>query len=197
MKCSAITLVFTLAALGLSGCGASQSSSTTTAKTAIAPDSVTPDLAVRTFLEAVRTGDDKKAASMLTPTARKKTAERDLTVAPPGSATARYEVGDVEFVTPEKDGAHVASAWTDVDLEGKPNTNQIVWVLRKEDEGWRIAGMAIKILEGDLPLILNFEDPDDMMEKQKKASEEIARRAKIEKENSPSRSQGFDEGPLK
>ena len=197
MKCSAISLVFMLAAIGLAGCGGSQTASPTNAKTVIAADSVSPDLAVRTFLEAVRTGDDKKAASMLTPTARKKTAERDLTVAPPGSATAQFNVGDVEYVTPEKDGAHVASAWTDVDLEGKPNTNQIVWVLRKEDEGWRIAGMAIKLLEGELPLILNFEDPDDMMEKQKKASEEIARRSRLEKEKDSPPTQGVEAGTFK
>ncbi|HZZ70999.1 MAG TPA: hypothetical protein VFE24_02030 [Pirellulales bacterium] len=172
------SLVCALAALGLTGCGSSQSTNNpVVAKKVFAADSASPELAVRTFLEAVRTGDDKKASSMLTPTARAKTAERDLTVAPPGSATAHFEIGAVEYVTPEKDGAHVASAWTDVDLEGKPNTDQIVWVLRKEDEGWRIAGMAVKIFENELPLILNFEDPDDMIRKQKMASEEIARRS--------------------
>src|SRR4051812_34330147 len=51
MKFTAGTLVLTLAAVGFTGCGAS-SPSGTPPKTAIAADSASPDMAVRTFLEA-------------------------------------------------------------------------------------------------------------------------------------------------
>jgi ketosteroid isomerase-like protein len=133
-----------------------------------------PADAVREFLEAVRVGNDKKAATMLTPVAREKTAEMHMVVAPPGSDTAKYQVGDVEAV---EGGAHVASTWTDVDGEGKQHSDPILWILRKEVEGWRIAGMATKIFEDELPIILNFEDPEDMIRKQKLAEEEMNRRA--------------------
>jgi hypothetical protein len=134
-----------------------------------------PDDAVREFLEAVRTGDDAKAAKMLTPVARAKTAELHMVVAPPGSPTAKFDVTEFEMVA--EDGAHVASTWSDVDEDGNRHADQILWILRKETEGWRVAGMATKIFEDELPIILNFEDPQDMLRKQKLAEEEMARRA--------------------
>jgi hypothetical protein len=127
----------------------------------------TPDQAVFDFLEAVRTGNDQQAAAMLTPAARQKTAEMQMVVAPPGSPTARFKVGQVEYVTPDKDGAHVWCTWTDVvDAEGHTRSDDIIWVLRHETEGWRIAGMVTKIYADQPPLILNFEDPEDMLRKQ-------------------------------
>ncbi len=127
----------------------------------------TPDKVVYEFLEAVRTGNDQKTAAMLTPLARKKTAEAEMAVAPPGSPTAKFQVGEVEYVTPEKDGAHVWSRWTDVvDDQGHTRTDELIWVLRKEEEGWRIAGMVTKVYPNQPPLVLNFEDPQDMSRKQ-------------------------------
>ena len=126
----------------------------------------TPDAAVREFLSAVQIGNEETAGQMLTDLARQKTQETDLVVAPPGSPTAKFTVTEVEYVTPEKDGAHVASTWTDFDEEGKPHTDHIIWVLRNEAFGWRIAGMITPVIEGQPPLVLNFEDPEDMLRKQ-------------------------------
>ncbi len=132
-----------------------------------------PDQAVAQFLEAVRTGNDVKAAGMLTPLARKMTDQNEMVVAPPGSDTARFTVCDVELVD---GGAHVATDWTDLDGDGRPHTDRIVWIMRKEPEGWRIAGMATKVFADRDAIILNFEDPQDMMRQQQLAEEEIARR---------------------
>jgi hypothetical protein len=127
----------------------------------------TPDHAVFEFLEAVRTGNDKQAEDMLTPVARQKTTEMQMVVAPPGSPTAKFTIGGVEYVTPEKDGAHVWCTWTDVaDDQGHTRSDDIIWVLRHEAEGWRIAGMVTKVYPDKPPLILNFEDPEDMLRKQ-------------------------------
>jgi hypothetical protein len=166
--------------LGLAaGCGESPAPSAgdagTSASTAQLPAHGNPADAVRAFLDAVRVGDEAKAGGMLTPLARKRTAEHDLVVAPPGSPTAKFTVDGVEMIA--DDGAHVASTWSDVDETGQPHTDAIVWMLRKESEGWRIAGMATKIFQDELPLLLNFEDPEDMIRKQQLASEEMQRRA--------------------
>jgi len=134
-----------------------------------------PDQAVFTFLEAVRVGNDTEASNMLTPVAREKTQAMQLVVAPPGSDTASFEVLETELVA--EDAAHVASKWTDLDDEGKPHTDDILWILRLEENGWRIAGMGTKLFEDEPPLYLNFEDPEDMLRKQKLAEEEIMRRA--------------------
>jgi hypothetical protein len=166
-------------ALAISGCGQQAGSPASTSEAAAANGATAaqggPDKAVHDFLDAVRRGDDAKAAKMLTPVAREKTAELHMVVAPPGSETAQFEVGEVEMVS--EDGAHVATTWTDVDAEGNRHSDQILWILRKEKEGWRVAGMATKIFDDELPIILNFEDPQDMLRKQKLAEEEVARRA--------------------
>ena len=43
-----------------------------------------------------------------------------------------------------------------------PAPTNIVWVLRGEPEGWRVVGMVSQVYADQPPLILNFEDPDDM-----------------------------------
>ena len=130
--------------------------------------------AVRDFLEAVRTGSDEKATALLTPLARQKTSESSRAVAPPASDTAKYSVGEVEMIGP--DAAHVASQWVDLDEQGKPVTEVLLWIVHKCDEGWRIAGMAAKPFPDQDPLVLNFEDPEDMERKQQMAAQEYQRR---------------------
>ena len=134
---------------------------------------------VRDFLQAIKTGDETISNELLTPLARQKTAELDMAVAPMGSETATFTVGEVEL--PAEGGgdlAHVASTWTDIDDDGQEHTDEILWVLRREDEGWRIGGMATKVFEDRDPLLLDFEDPEDMRRKQQFAEAEMERRAR-------------------
>ena len=68
-----------LVAIGCSQSSSPHSSANGSSKSAVvAADNSTPDQVVFEFLEAVRTGNDTKAAAMLTPLARQKTAEADL-----------------------------------------------------------------------------------------------------------------------
>jgi hypothetical protein len=168
-----IILVFSLA-----GCGGSQDEPAGEPTKQSSDRVLAPELAVFDFLEAVRTGDNVKASAVLTKTVRQETAARDLVVAPPGSETASFEVGAVEYVGDE--GAHVASTWTDIGDDGRPEPSEFLWVLRREPEGWRIAGVIYKVFDDAPPLILNFEDPDDMQRKQKLLAQEMMRRAKAE-----------------
>ena len=132
-----------------------------------------PDEVMTAFLEAVRAGDDENAAGLLTPLARQKTAEMEMVVAPPGSDTAKFQVLEVEVIGAE---AQVATDWTDLDTDGRPHTDRIVWMMRKDADGWRISGMATRVFIDRPPSVLNFEDPADMLQKQQQAEEEIARR---------------------
>ncbi len=178
-----------LAGTGIWGCGRSDSQGTSDAgvpaaeKAAVAGTSAPapdgPEAAVREFLEAVRTGDDKKTEAMFTRLAREKIKEmEDIQVAPPGSDTASFEVGKAEYLA--EDGARVASKWTDLDREGKPRTDEITWMLRKESEGWRIAGMAATVFEGEDPLLLDFENPKETLRKLELLREEIRQRTEAQ-----------------
>jgi hypothetical protein len=140
-------------------------------------DGLEPDGVMNEFLAAVRQGDEAKSSSLLTTLARQKASEMEMAVSPPASDTASFKVLEVEI---EGDEAQVGTDWTDVDGEGSARTDRIVWMLRKEDAGWRIHGMATRVFPDMPPVILNFEDPDDMLSKREQAEAEIARRTAAE-----------------
>jgi hypothetical protein len=178
-----------LAVVGILGCGKSngpaEQSAASTDRGAQASNipgkqaTDTPDSACREFLEAVRTGNDEKASLMLSQVAREKAAALGCSVTPPASDTARFSIGKVKYVG--DDGAQVESIWTDVDsADNQEHSDSLVWVLRREERGWRVAGLAATIFPGEPPLLLNFENPDEVMKKQQWAREEIRRRAEKE-----------------
>ncbi len=137
-----------------------------------------PAEAVADFLEAVRTGNDEVAMRMLSAVARQRNAALNSGVKPPASDTAKFTVGKVDYVG--HDGARVACTWTDLDPDGQPKTDEAIWVVRREASGWRICGVAAQVFPGESPLLLNFEDPEDMIRKQQWVREEIRRRMKKE-----------------
>jgi hypothetical protein len=148
-----------------------------------------PAAAAAQFLEAVRTGNDEKVTKMLGTVARAKLAEANISVIPPASDTAKFKVGKVEYIG--EDGARVNCLWTDLDENGEPRSDHALWVLRREAEGWRVVGVAADTFDKEPPLLLNFEDPQDVVKKQQWLRAEVARRSQEEKspgntgENSP------------
>jgi hypothetical protein len=135
---------------------------------------------VVTFLEAIRRGDDAAARGLLSVAARTKTDELGLSVAPPVEDTATYSVKACEVVSEAGDVVHVATTWTDTDADGFQTSDNVVWVVRLDPEGWRVVGMAMRVFEDLPPLLLNFEDPEDMLAKQELVAEELKRRATVE-----------------
>ena len=130
---------------------------------------------VEDFLAALRQGDEAGAMAMLTKTAQEKTAEHSMKIQPPGSNTAEFTVTEVE-VYPETNEAQVLSSWSDNDRREIRQTYDIVWMLRKENGNWGILGMATKVFDDQRPIILNFEDPNELMREKQWAEQEIARR---------------------
>ncbi|NMC20955.1 MAG: hypothetical protein GYA33_11100 [Thermogutta sp.] len=152
-----------------------QSAATGTAGVAIADNTADPVAATKVFLEAVRTGDDEKVVAMFTESARQQAGELNRQFAPVGSDTASYKVSDkVQFLA--EDGARVMSTWTDLGPDGKPRSDDIMWMLRKEPGGWRIAGMAAVIFPGEPPLLLDFENMKETLRKVELLAEELERR---------------------
>jgi hypothetical protein len=135
-------------------------------------------MVVTGFLDALRKGDNDAATKLLTKVARQKAEATNRCVAPAANDSAKIEVEDAAYPTPDHDIAHVPTRWIDLDETGKPRTDKATWVCRLEPEGWRVAGFAAFVFEGEDPLLLSFEDPDDMQKKQTWLKEEINRRAK-------------------
>lgn len=134
-------------------------------------DTSKPEAVVAAFLDALRDGNDEVAESLLTSIARRETQEHELTVQPPGSPSAQYEVGEVKHV---QGGVHVNSNWSEYDELGEQSTYEIVWVLRHEPIGWRVAGMATAVNPAKPPIYLNFEDVPDLLQKWQRADAELA-----------------------
>jgi hypothetical protein len=123
-----------------------------------------PEHVVQTFLDAMKTGDIATKASLLTQKAREETARENFEVNPQSAASAQYEVRPAEYLPENPNGAHVTSVWTETYPDGTIKYD-VVWVLRRQAEGWRIAGMAIEFVPGQPPAFLNFEDAADMAKK--------------------------------
>lgn len=116
---------------------------------------------VHGFLDAVRRGDAQAAGEFMTPLALARTSESDYVFTPPGSATARFQVGASAIMGEGE--AVVESVWSDVDADGKLQHEPIVWALKQTDGAWRISGMIADMGEGVEPLTVDFENPETMV----------------------------------
>jgi hypothetical protein len=134
----------------------------------------TPAAALTLFLEALRTGNDAHATALLTPVARQKAAAQNRNILPTPSDTAKFSIGRVKPVG--HDGAQVVSKWTDLDENGQWQTDEAAWVLRKETDGWRVAGVAWVPFPDKPPVEFNFENPEEIDQKREWISQEMQRR---------------------
>lgn len=138
----------------------------------VTPDS-SPEEVVTEFLNAMKTGNDGVAAGLLTATAREETGKHQLAVQPPGSPTAEYEIGKGELAEDDPKVAQVGCVWTEKDAQGADHSEQVVWVLRKHEEGWRVFGMATQMPTREEPVFFNFEDPAEMTALMETISQEM------------------------
>ncbi len=182
MRCPYRMLLAMTIAAALAGCGssgddpqASTSATTGGAQTEATATADDPAIAVREFLQGIKDGDDQKVSQRMTKLSREKIGEQGFQIAPQASDTAKFEVGKVEYVG--EDGARVAATWSDVGPDQQMQSDNMLWVVRKDAEGWRILGMALDVFEGEPPLLLDFEKPDQTKEKLQWLREEVVRRA--------------------
>ncbi len=136
-----------------------------------------PEGAVCQFLEAIRVGDDQTTEAMFVSAGRQKIRELKIPVTRAGSDTARFDLGPVERVS--DDLVRVGCKWTDLDADGT-HTDEMVWAVLKEPDGWRIAGLAATVFDGEPPLVLDFQDPEEVVEKLDMLRQEVARRMALE-----------------
>jgi len=80
----------------------------------------------------------------------------------------QYQISQSGVLADNPNGAHVAVRWTEKYQDGDISYD-VTWVLRKQADGWRVAGMAMELIPGGGQEFLNFEDPDDMLRKQNEA----------------------------
>ena len=133
------------------------------------PADAPPDEVVTAFLEARRSGDPRTTSGLLTSDARAATAKHKIDVNGEALPDLQFQVAKPKYLKNNPKGAHVSSQWTELLPDGTKASYEVVWVLRKEAAGWRVAGFAAELTPGTEPQFLNFEDPDDMIRKQQEA----------------------------
>jgi hypothetical protein len=136
------------------------------------PANAAPEQVVQVFLTALRTGDSPTTESLLTAKARVELAKHQMHVDVQAAPNAIYQVEKGAIVPNEPTVAHVNSLWTEKfeNEQGQPVEEKyaIVWGLRHQPEGWRVAGMQVELVPG-LRQYLDFEQPEDMMKKRDEA----------------------------
>ena len=141
----------------------------------------TPDGAVKEFLTALRLGDDRLAMSLMTSKAQVASKSNDMRIEPPGSPNATFTIDEIDYLENDRpvegEDAQVLSTWRDVDQEGRRQTYAIVWLVGKEGSGWAIMGMATKVFPDAAPLVLNFEEPQELLLRREAVKQELARRS--------------------
>jgi hypothetical protein len=158
MRQSLITCLAALSLVVTVGCGGSQTGPTAAATPGTSGASPADPIAkvVFEFFDAVRLGRTAEANQRLTPLALERITQLEMNIAPPGSATASFQVGTV--TKRENDHALVSLVWSDVDADGKPYNEPILCELRDVGGGqWRICGMAQDLGPGQPPMVLDFE----------------------------------------
>jgi hypothetical protein len=107
------------------------------------------------FFDAVRQGRTVEANQRLTPLALERITAHNMNIAPPGSATASFQVRGV--TQRENDHALVRLTWSDVDSDGKAYNESIFCELKISDGQWRICGMAQDLGPNTAPMVMDFE----------------------------------------
>jgi hypothetical protein len=121
------------------------------------------------FLNALRSGDSPTTESLLTAKARQELGKHQLSVDVQSAPSATYQVQPAEMLRDNPSGAHVRSVWTEKFDDGTSEPYEIVWVLRRQNEGWRVVGMAMQLIPGEKEQFLDFENPADMLRKKDEA----------------------------
>jgi len=166
------TLALITVATLASGCGSSTSTTTADAKsnpTATgAAAKATLNVAdatnvVAQFLDAIRRGGETGGANLLlTEHAQAVLKKIGRTVQPIGSPDAVFKVTRAEAVPSTPGAALVHSLWTEPVAEGKTESYQVVWALEQETSGWRISGLAMDLEPGQEPMVVDFENANQM-----------------------------------
>ena len=122
---------------------------------AVAVDS--PGQAVSLFLEALRDSDEARTVNLMTSQARKAVDSSDrVSFGLQDTQGIEFQVGENRYLPGKNKRAHVDVCWDGTD---------VVFALREQESGWRIAGFAAPLVPNGRLEYLNFEDPTEMLAK--------------------------------
>ena len=132
--------------------------------------SVDPIAVTKAFIAAARQGHKNATFALMTSKAREALEKETDFMRLPVSEKATLTVGEANQRNDET--VWVPTILTDFTPEGVCKEYEMVWGLRKQTEGWRIGGVAVEVVPGRPPMILDFENPEEQRQKTEMAIEE-------------------------
>ena len=125
-----------------------------------------PGEIVALFLDSLRRGDENAANGVLTAQAQAELAKTDYVIQPLGTPEGSYKIGRVGFVDGDTSVGLVECLWTEPNPEAgqAPIELDIVCEVRKEPNGWRISGLAVKMTGTEETVVLDFENATSLQQ---------------------------------
>lgn len=124
-----------------------------------------PGEVVAIFLDSLRRGDEKAANAVLTSVAQEELKKTDYEIQPLGTPAGTYKIGRVGYPYEEKNVALVECVWSEPEKPGQPSEGlDIVCEVHQEPQGWRIAGLGVKVAGTEDTLVLDFEDSKSLQQ---------------------------------
>lgn len=147
------------------GCGSSEPVSAPQAKTTSTQKELIKIVATE-FLEALRQGESETASSKLTPLAQEQIHKSDMDFSLLENEAASYTIGKVETQADNEDieanQAIVEAVWSEPNDTAPAYQEKWTIALQNIDGQWGILGILADEGPNQPPLVMNFENPDDV-----------------------------------
>ncbi len=115
----------------------------------------------RRFMELLQSGNRMLAENLLTTAALTTTAKAGLQLEPMGGPTAKYKFVGTKYATIKQSLAHVQFEILE-QVDGAAVATDVTWMMRKQNRGWRIAGLLIQDTPDKAQDLLSFENINDV-----------------------------------
>lgn len=136
------------------------------------PTDADPAEVCQRFMDLLKSGNRIAAENLLTRAALTTTSKAGLQLEPLGGPTATYEVKSTRFATIEEKLAQVDCEIIEL-VDGKEVRSQLTWLVRKQNMGWRVAGLLLSIEPNELKDLLSFENMQDVEKIKNLAASEV------------------------
>jgi hypothetical protein len=142
-------------------------------------DESDPRAVCQRFLESLQSGNRIAAENLLTRKALQVTGKAGLVLEPLSGPNSQFDVREPQYATIKNEVAYVDCEITDLD-EKSDSTFTVSWIVKKQNDHWRIAGLLMALEEGTPNKMFSFENPNDVEEIKLRAADDLMHSSSID-----------------
>jgi hypothetical protein len=129
-----------------------------------------PRAVCRRFLELLQGNNRIAAENLLTQTALNVTGKAGLVLEPLSGPNSQFEIDAPQYATIKNEIAYVDCKIIDADQKADGSFS-VSWIVKKQESGWRIAGLVMDMEDEQPRKMFSFENPNDVAEIKLRAAE--------------------------